>query len=395
MAHFFQPTQPDKAHVNAAASGAALSELFIRPGVAVPVGLWGGHSGEPHDLRVFRRGIEASGFPSARVKVTKSWFVTGLNIDVYTITGLQEGDTLVGMRYKDRQPGTRALPVYALRNTPSGMMREATSWYGIQGPYRNRGICPLATPYLALRHGTMGMTVLNDANVGGPLLNVHGLAVHTTAGRDDRSAYTMARWGCVETWNGGGYGASAHFGIAGDGTLVQFVPVDFVAHAQYNPGNQHWISVEVDNNGKKPMNDGQLASLRALFGWVSDSFGVPRQVATGCLFPKTPHFDKVTAAVCARGKAKTTSDPYVACMSRGVSCHWWLEANKTANSHGCPGPASSTNSTQWLRVDQDFGLRMASFCIRERNVLGFKPSRAAAPLAPSITQPVSINTRRT
>jgi hypothetical protein len=25
-------------------------------------------------------------------------------------------------------------------------------------------------------------------------------------------------------------------------------------------------------------------------------------------------------------------------MSRGVSCHWWLEATKTHHSHACPGP---------------------------------------------------------
>ncbi|MDZ7622452.1 MAG: hypothetical protein U5O69_08910 [Candidatus Competibacteraceae bacterium] len=41
MAHFFQPTQPDRARVDVAVSEAALSELFIRPGAAVRVGLWG------------------------------------------------------------------------------------------------------------------------------------------------------------------------------------------------------------------------------------------------------------------------------------------------------------------------------------------------------------------
>jgi hypothetical protein len=71
---------------------------------------------------------------------------------------------------------------------------------------------------------------------------------------------------------------------------------------------------------------------------VCAHFGVPRKVATGCRFPKASHFDKVTAEVCGRGKATTTTDPYIACMSRGVSCHWWLEATKTHHSHACPGP---------------------------------------------------------
>ena len=61
-------------------------------------------------------------------------------------------------------------------------------------------------------------------------------------------------------------------------------------------------------------------------------------MVTGCLFPKAPHFDRTTAEVCERGDAETTTDPYVACMSRGVSCHWWLKATKTSGCHPCPGP---------------------------------------------------------
>lgn len=146
-------------------------------------------------------------------------------------------------------------------------MREATSWFGVLGGRRIPGICPLAIPYLTLRDAKMGgMTVLKDSTVGGPLGSVHGLAVHTTVGTEARSPYLMVRWGCVEGWNA--RGVSAHFGVAGDGTLIQFVPVTFKAYAQHSPGNEHWISVEVDNNGKTPMNDRQLASVRSLFGWV-------------------------------------------------------------------------------------------------------------------------------
>lgn len=340
MAHFFLPTHP---HKTEAASRGALYALLIRPGVPVKIGLRSqGWRDGGLDLRAFRYGTWVSSSPSAPVKITQTAWrgdaPGGETLQVYSVTGLKNNDTLVAWRSADNRPSTTELPVYELRNTPSGMMREATSWYGIQGPFRNEAICSLAVPYLALKHATQGgMTELNDANVGGPLSSVHGLSVHTTAGRDDRSPYIMARWGCVETWNSGGHGASAHFGIAGDGTLVQFVPTSFVAHAQYSPGNEHWISVEVDNNGKDPMKAPQLESVRKLFGWVCDTYGVPRQLATGCLFPKASHFDKLTAEVCARAKAATTTDPYEACMSRGLSCHWWLEANKTGNSHACPG----------------------------------------------------------
>jgi hypothetical protein len=127
MAHFFQPTQPDRARVDVAASGAALSELFIRPGTAVRIGLWGGHSGEPHDLQVFRHGIEASGFPSAPVKLVRTLEDIGKNIQVYTVTGLWHEDKLIGVRYQDRRPGTDELPVVEFGDTPSALMREATS----------------------------------------------------------------------------------------------------------------------------------------------------------------------------------------------------------------------------------------------------------------------------
>jgi hypothetical protein len=216
-------------------------------------------------------------------------------------------------------------------------MRAAAAEYAAGNRPQIRGVCDFAVPYLAMRDPVMGgMAALKDSTAGGALINVHGLAVHTTAGTEARTPFQMARWGCVEPWNN--RGVSAHFGIAGDGTLVQFVPVTFKAYAQYSPGNEHWISLEVDNNGKAAMNVLQLTATRALFRWVCNTYGVPPRVATGCLFPKASHFDKITASVCSRGTAATTTDPYEACMSRGLSCHWWLEASKTTNSHACPGP---------------------------------------------------------
>lgn len=338
MYYFFQPTQPDSAHAAVAVLGAPLSEVVIRPGAAARIGLWGtGANGDPLEVRVFRGGARVSGSPASPVKLARMSHDPKLHIQVYTVTGLREGDTLVGA-LANGQPRTEVLPVHELRYTPSGLMREAANEFTAKGGRPQIwGICNHAIPYLALRDAKMGgMAVLKDSTAGGPLVDVHGLAVHTTAGTDVRSPYQMTRWGCVEVWNA--RGVSAHFGIAGDGTLVQFVPANFVAYAQYNPGNQHWISVEVDNDGKSLMTARQLTSLQLLFRWVADTYKIPRTVATGCLFPKAAHFDWETSKVCALGQAETTTDPYVACMSHGVSCHWWLEANKTSNSHACPGP---------------------------------------------------------
>jgi hypothetical protein len=149
----------------------------------------------------------------------------------------------------------------------------------------------------------------------------------------------MAAWGCVETWNTGGLGAGAHFGIAADGTVVQFIVASFIAFAQGFPGDSRWISVEIDNNASSPMTGAQLDALKGLFRWVGKTFGVNPWVATGCLYPKeAPQFDETTVAVCAEAGSDTTTDNYEANLSSGVSCHWWLDPRKVGpHVHACPG----------------------------------------------------------
>lgn len=337
MAHFFVPSHADKQHGLAAAFGGGILELVIRRGESARLGLWGGGpDGKPLQVKVYRNAAVVSEGKAAPVKLARASDDPTNHIQVYLIAGLKDGDKIVGV-LADETPYTAAVQVRELTGAANDIIEAWARANAAGEPYSNRTLYPQAVPYLALEDAKRGikMEKLKARCIGGPLSDVNGLAVHATGGFDTRSAFQMARFGCVDVWNGNG--ASAHFGIAGDGTVVQFIPASFIANSQLSPGNSHWISVEIDNDGKAAMNDKQLTAAKALFFWVCNIFGVAIQVATGCLYPKTPHFDKVTKAVCAEAGAATTTDTFEAVMSEGVSCHWWLEGNKTAKSHACPG----------------------------------------------------------
>jgi hypothetical protein len=339
VAHFFVPSHgADTSHGEAAAMGAAISDLVIRPNRQVRFGLWGGGpGGERLAVTVYRAGAVVSGGKTSPVKLALVSNHAPTHIQIYSATGLAAGDEIYGL-LADGRRYTGALRVRVLKGTPGDVMKLWAQSYRAGEADADLATCDDAIPYVAMEEKKKGwkMEELKDSAVGGPLYEVHGLAVHTTAGTEARTPFQMASFGCVGTWNT--RGVSAHFGVAGDGTLVQFVPASFVAYAQMSPGNEHWVSVEVDNNGKKEMNDNQLATVKKLFRWVCKTYAVPAALALGCLFPKAPQFDKVTREVCAAGGSETTTDSFAAVMSRGLSCHWWLEGNKTSHSHGCPGP---------------------------------------------------------
>jgi|GEM_PF-4639709 len=337
MAHFFVPSHADKAHGLSAAFGGGILELVIRRGESARVGVWGGGpDGKPLQVKVYRGPLIVSDGKAAVVKLTRASDDPTNHIQVYTVAGLKDGDKLVGV-LPDDTPYTAALLVRELTGSANDIIEAWARANAAGEGYYSRALYSQAVPYLALEDARRGikMEKLKPRCIGGPLQDVNGLAVHATGGTDTRSAFQMARFGCVDVWNGNG--ASAHFGIAGDGTVVQFIPATFIANSQLNPGNGHWISVEIDNDGKSPMNDKQLTAAKALFFWVCSTFGVAIQLATGCLYPKTPNFDKATTTVCAEAGVSTTTDPFEAVMSEGVSCHWWLEGAKTAKSHACPG----------------------------------------------------------
>lgn len=77
---------------------------------------------------------------------------------------------------------------------------------------------------------------------------------------------------------------SAHFGVAKDGELWQFVDTDDVGFAVDgvwggNGVDNHWVSVE--NVAKFPeiLTLKQLEALARLFSWLHDTYGVPFDLA--------------------------------------------------------------------------------------------------------------------
>jgi hypothetical protein len=122
------------------------------------------------------------------------------------------------------------------------------------------------------------------------------------------------------------------FAIADDGTVIQFIPTNFVANA-HSGANPHWISVDVDNNRHAPMMFAQLDSRKQLFTWVCMTFGVPQSVATGHLC-KNAAWDKITRTVCESSGAAVLESRNDTIASRGMSCHRWLDFG---GGRLCPG----------------------------------------------------------
>jgi hypothetical protein len=337
MAHFFFPSDlAVAAHNLMAADAAALSELIVRQGHMALIGLWGG---DLLTVKVTRGGQVVNEGPHPKVVFERAINDRGNHIQIWRVVGLMDGDSLQAWD-SDGRPQTAPLPVRGLTASGSDLMSQWAQHYTPGSPVPDpRGCCPFAIPYLAMKDPQekrgAAMTKLDTDLVGGPLVNVHGLSVHATSTPKPGEAFGMAAWGCVNTWNTSR--ASAHFGIATDGTVVQFIMTNFRAFAQGDPGDFHWVSVEIDNDGLSEMTGAQLDSVKKLFRWVGNTFGISPKVATGCLYPKAPQFDQATKDVCAAAGALTTTENYEAAMSLGVSCHWWLDPRKTGHVHACPG----------------------------------------------------------
>lgn len=349
MANFFEAwagmTKPQA--VVAADSDGIASLPVPATGVGV-FGLWGGDgSGNWPVVKVYRGStvVNEGAKPAVTVKPiledAANW------TRVYQATGLRPGDELYGMTVAG-QRYTTALTVVQVSGKASDAMADWARQLKADPAYlpSAQGLCRIATPCLALAKGKQTPIALRDEFVGGPLSAVHGLAIHTTGAGGWRDAFDTAIYGCINTWHTNrddpaqGFLASTHFAISSDGEIVQIIPTNRQAFAQGEPGDRSWISVEIDNDGRSAMTPAELEAAKRLFGWVCATYAVPRKLSLGTLYfqkgqpPWKQAHDDITTKACADGGSTTTTAPFSAAMTRGLSCHYWLDAR---NGKVCPG----------------------------------------------------------
>ena len=251
----------------------------------------------------------------------------------------------VGMQADPAEQVPRFYATGEPSSDPAARIIERWAANHVPGRPPSNVLYPGAIPYLILgKQPGAPMTRLANRCYGNPLPAINGLAVHCTGGQGTGAPYVVANNGCVNGWNQ--RVASAHFAIAGDGTVMQFIPTNFSAFAQGSPANEHWLSVEIDNPGKDPpdavkASDRQIKAAQELFAWVCRTFSIRPQVAAGHLCaeklrnPAANAYDALTRQVCAYGSlsAQFSTDEKVAQNSRGLSCHRWLEPYVKS----CPG----------------------------------------------------------
>jgi hypothetical protein len=342
-----------------------LSRLTVKLGGTAKFGLYGvDEAGQPLSVKLVRAGtaIDLKNGQSSQIggKVTIVQSKGTASITIFTITGLHMGDVLQTYSATGA-PFPCSLSVDVVSDHRGGVMAEWNAWLndpiGLQAFLsQNDSLYPGAFPYLKWSGG-VALKSKSQALAG-----VNGLSVHTTgngAGTKVTTDKNLVAFRCLSTWNKNG--ASAHFAITGDGTVAQFVPCNRTANAQHSPGNQSWLSVEVDNDGTSPMLEAQLEALKALYSWVQVRYQVPGSLATGYLPPGKPAFDKITNEIC----TVTTTKVAEAIASKGLSCHWWLDANK---GHACPGegilaqlPSVVSSTTAAYPVAWPWGLRTSFF----------------------------------
>ena len=125
-----------------------------------------------------------------------------------------------------------------------------------------------------------GATWRNSPNHGGPLAKSVGVILHVEAGTEA---------GTCQVFSEASYQASAHFGIAKDGRIDQFVDTSNVAWAQAQ-GNSSYFSIETEGYPTESLTDDQCQSFAKLYAWLrtqpNASFGftlaeVPGQPGLG------------------------------------------------------------------------------------------------------------------
>jgi hypothetical protein len=123
---------------------------------------------------------------------------------------------------------------------------------------------------------------------------IRGLVLHITDGAviGDAQKDLQGLWGEFNKANQGGKEKSAHFGIARDGEIWQFVDTDDVAFAVDGVWggdgvDNHWISVENiatiahkgTNESLTELTADQMHTLAVLMDWLHKTENVPYQLA--------------------------------------------------------------------------------------------------------------------
>jgi hypothetical protein len=340
MNNFFYPSNGLNASSTTVASEMdSISEVVIRPNAPARVGLFGiGAVLKPLALKIYRAGVIVSDGANAKVKFSRSSVDSSNRIQTFMVYGLIQNDELKGVS-SDGSVVVQAIRVRVDQHGANSRIREwADQWVANDGFFvpSDHSLCVQAIPYLAMKNKKgQKMTELLEDNIGGPLVRVHGLSLHCT-GESGGAAFDVANGHCVSTWNGNiaKFKTSAHFALAIDGTLMQIVPCDRVAYAQGDPGDQYWLSVEISNNGKELPTSAQISKLKTLFQWVCNHYNIPRQIASGRLVPNQVLLNAKTETIVSDDWAELVTSSAAATMSKGLSCHLWLDGR---NGKPCPG----------------------------------------------------------
>jgi hypothetical protein len=219
-------------------------------------------------------------------------------------------------------------------DTRNDLMQQWSDAIDAGEPFGHPGTCPLAIPYLQRKPASA--KPLNPKFTTRPIQKVRGLAIHTTWGSAGSVSPEWTVSACLNTWNAAGVPTSAHFALAADGTLLQFVPLDRCAFAQGGNADLWYLSVEVETKNSAASGP-QIETARKLFRWVVGRYGVTPGLATGYVGPHgdgqwaasaKADYDPITREIC----QKTTTDKAEAAGSSGLSCHYWLHPVKP-----CPG----------------------------------------------------------
>jgi hypothetical protein len=125
------------------------------------------------------------------------------------------------------------------------------------------------------------MPIQHNFTAGGMALIPRGLAVHITDGVKGQVPNLA---GVQATFNVKGAGASAHFCVAKNGDIAQYVDLSDIAWGvggdKMRNDDAHWISVENIALPGQELTKEQIRSNARLLAWFHTNWGLPLQLAS-------------------------------------------------------------------------------------------------------------------